>query len=218
MVSLNRNKKAPPKVWRPDFRDTQTLPDTKVIRTGFLLNFIAIALALAAMSSYLLKEYRLQGLIREVDKLTAQVDSSQSQNRAILDVNKKFRQSAEVVSEAVAFDFQEVPFAELIASLSAVLGEGMILSAIQVDYSAAPVEDDKAGVPMIARLTGRVMEEAPGTPAKVLDNFQESIRSLSILEGKTVSIDMENFGRNNEFGYFDFTLLVKIELQKPATL
>lgn len=218
MVSLNRNKKVPDKLWRPDFRETQTLPDTKVIRTGFLLNFIAIVLALAALSSYLIKEYKLQGLVREVQKLTAQVDSSQSQNRSILDVNKKFRQSADIVEEAIAFDYQEVRFADLIAEMSRVLGEGMILSAIQVDYSDDLEVEGNLGVPMNARLTGRVMETAPGTPAKVLDDFQESIRSLSILEGKTVKMDMENFGRNNEFGHFDFTLLVEIELPKPATL
>lgn len=218
MVALNRNKKAPPKIWRPDFRDTQTLPDTKVIRTGFLLNFIAIALALAAMSAYLIKEYKLQGLVREVQKLTAQVDSSQSQNRAILDVNKKFRQSADVVEEAIAFDFQQVRFPDLIAEMSGVLGEGMILSSIQVDYSDELVEDQNAAVPMVARLVGRVMEAAPGTPAKILDDFQESIRGLPVLEGVTVNMDMENFGRNNQFGHFDFTLLVEIELQPPATL
>ncbi len=218
MVSLNRNKKAPAKVWRPDFRDTQALPDTKVVRTGFLLNFIAIALTLAAMSSYLIKEYKLQGLVREVQKLTAQVDSSQSQNRAILDVNKKFRQRAEVVEEAIAFDFQEVQFPELIANMSSVLEDGMILSALEVDYSDYLPEEGNAAVPLIARLTGRVTEDAPGTPAKILDDFQKSIRNLSILEDRTVNMEMENFGRNNEFGYFDFTLLVEIELQQPATL
>lgn len=217
MVSLNRNKKIPPKIWRPDFRDTQVLPDTKVIRTGFLLNFVAIVLTLAALSMYLIKEYKLQGFISEVQKLTTQVDSGQSQNRSILDVNKKFRQSADVVEEAIAFDFQEVRFPTLVAELSRILEEGMLLRSIEINYLNGIKPQGDAAVPMMAKLTGRVLETA-GTPAQILDDFQESISGLDILKDKTLKMDMVNFGRNNEFGYFDFTLHVEIELPKPATL
>jgi hypothetical protein len=217
MISLGRSKKVPQKLWRPDFRDTQTLPDTKVIRTGFLLNFIAIAIALAALSAYLVKEYNLQGLIREVNKLTVQVDGNQSLNRSILDVNKKFRQNAAVVEEAIAFDFQPVPLSDLIAELSGSLQEGMLLKSIQIKYGDDS-PDSNSGVSMLAIMAGRVLEEAPGTPAEILDNFQNAIRELPLLGERTVNMDMMNFGRDNEFGYFDFTLSVEIQMEKPAAL
>lgn len=217
MAVLTKSKPATQRLWRPDFRAVESLPDTKVIRTGFLLNFIALALAGLGITLYGFREYQLQGLVRSVAGLEQQVAESTARNRLILDSNKRFRQAAEVVEEAVAFDYQPFAFHSFISELSGVLPKGLELSTLQMQSTS-----DKATkgmlAPFVVELTGKVFEDAPSTPSQVLNEFQESIRGLPSMADKKPEMEMSRFGRNNDSGDFDFTLLVKIPLEKTPSL
>lgn len=217
MAGLTKSKKVVQRAWRPDFRDVQTLPDTKVIRTGFLLNFIAITVALGSVGVYVVREYSLQSLIHEVRTLESQVAADTSRNRLVLDANKGFIQKAQIIEEAVAFDVQAVSFPDFIAQVSAALQEGSVLTLIEMKNSTLPA--GKSGIPpFVVELRGKVLEGAPVTPSQLLNNFQAAILSIDALAGKDVDMEMVNFGRNNEFGHFDFTLLVKIAVEKAPSL
>ena len=217
MSGLSRSKKSTQRKWRPDFRETQTLPDTKVIRTGFLLNFIALSLAMLCLILYGMREYKLQSLNSSVKSLESQVAESTSRNRAILDTNKRFRQSAEVVAEAVAFDSQAVPFHTFIAELTTLHQEGMVLTAIDMQHSSE-IGIGAIDAPFIVELQGKVLDTAPSKPAQLLSDYQTAIENLPVLKGKTIDMEMARFNRNNELGDFDFTLLVKIAVEKVPSL
>jgi hypothetical protein len=217
MASLTKSKTPTQRQWRPDFRDTQTLPDTKVIRTGFLLNFVGIAAAVICLTLYGIREYTLQNLIKNLDNLSNEVSSATAENRKILDTNKKFRQSAEIVIEAVAFDTEPVSYHSFLSQLGDALQEGMKLEKIQLSGSSDTPE--KGNIPPFKiSMDGRVLENAPGTPAQVLSRFQDAMLGLSCLEEKQVEMEMVRFNRNNEFGHFDFTLLIKIAVEKVPSL
>jgi hypothetical protein len=217
MASLTKSRTPQQRQWRPDFRDTQTLPDTKVIRTGFLLNFIGISLAIICLTLYGIREYTLQSLGKNLDSLSNEVVSATAENRKILDINKKFRQSAEIVTEAVAFDTEPVSYHRFLSQLGDALQEGMKLEKIQMSASSDTPEKGKIP-PFKITLDGKVLEDAPVTPAQVLSSFQDGILQLSCLEGKQIEMEMVRFNRNNEFGHFDFTLLVKIAVEKVPSL
>ena len=217
MATLGKSKKAPQKLWRPDFRNTETLPDTKVIRTGFLLNFVGISLAAVCLTMYGYREFNLQGLASSVRELEAQVEAATNADRQFLDQNKKFTQSAELVSEAIAFDAEPVKYYDFLAEIEKSVQTGMQLTGITLQHSGA--EPGKSGIPPFnIELVGRVLENSPVTPAQVLSNFQESIRTLPSLSQKEMQMEMIRFNRNNQFGYFDFTLLVKISVKKAPAL
>ena len=217
MATLGKSKKAPQKLWRPDFRNTETLPDTKVIRTGFLLNFVGISVAVVCMTLYGFREFTLQGLAKSVRELQAQVEGATSNDRKSLDLNKKFIQTAELVSEVIAFDQEPVKYHAFLAEIEQSVQSGMQLTEITLQHSGA--EPGESGLPPFnIQLVGKVLENTLVTPAQVLSNFQSSINELPSLSQKEKEMEMVRFNRNNEFGYFDFTLLVKISVKKaPAS-
>jgi hypothetical protein len=217
MATLSNSKKATQRLWRPDFRDAQTLPDTKVIRTGFLLNFVAIALALGCMTLYGMREYSLQTLNRSVRQIERQVAEGTPQNRKILDINKRFRQSAEIVGEAVAFDQQALRFHPFLSQVSDSLQEGMVLSSIDMQNSAE-IGKGSSLPPFVVELQGKILEDAPATPAQVMSDFQEAILELPSVKGKPIDLETAQFNRNNQFGHFDFTIRVKITVEKAPSL
>ena len=217
MATLGKSKKIPQKPWRPDFRNIDSLPDTKVIRTGFLLNFVGICVAATCLIMYGYRELTLQGLSKSVRELQAQVESATTADRQYLDLNKKFVQGAELLSEVIAFDTEPVKYHAFLAEVEKSVQTGMQLTGIILQHSGA--EPGKSGIPPFhIELVGRVLENAPVTPAQVLNNFQTSIKGLPSLAGKEMEMEMVRFNRNNEFGYFDFTLLVKISVKKAPAL
>jgi len=211
MAIGRKSKKIEQRRWRPDFRDVETLPDTKVIRTGFLLNFVAVALTLLVLSVFIVREYSLQNMKREVADLELQVADGSAKNRVLLDANKRFKQSSTIVEEVIDFDEQVLDLPDFIESLATLIPEGMILSLVEMRFSDNPVTAGKSKVPpFLVNFKGRVTGTESASPSQIITDLQKSIIEVSEIQSMDVATDLTSFNRNNEFGYFDFTLQVII--------
>lgn len=209
MAAGRKRKKQAQRLWRPDFRDAQSLPDTKVIRTGFLLNFLAIALALLVVSIFMVREYSLRSLKSEMRTLETEVDAHFSQNQEILANNKRFREAANVVGEVVDFSRTAVDYTGFVSEFSRLVPESMLISRIEMAYLDAAGKQDTIP-PFTISLTGRITGETEETPSQILTDLQDDLAEIPSLKGKPVELDLTRFNRNNEFGHFDFTLQVRI--------
>jgi len=215
MALGRQNKKAAQRLWRPDFRDVQVLPDTKIIRTGFLLNFVAIAITLALIMLYLFKEYSLQSITQSVNSLERQVAESTPENRAVLDANKRFKQSAAIMEEVIAFDRQVVDYPVFIRELSSVLPMGVLLNELDM-RSSQQKRANNVIAPLSVELTGVIVGSTSETPSQILTQFQDSIRELPSVAGQDLEMDLRQFQRNNELGNFSFTLQVLIHAESAS--
>ena len=209
MALGRKNKKYTQKLWRPDFREVQALPDTKVIRTGFLLNFVAIAVTLAVLVVLGFREYSLHTSSQAVASLEAEVSENSSKNRSILESNKLFKQSSALMEEVVAFDYSIVNYPDLVAQVSKSVPEGLIFNQFEIGAS-----DEQAGksklAPLRLEISGRVTGTPARTPSQILTDFQENLSAMKCVADRDLGTELVRFNRNNEFGFFDFTLLVLI--------
>ena len=208
MVPGRRTKKDSQALWRPDFRDVQELPDTKVIRTGFLLNFLAIMLTLSLGILYAFKEYSLQTVAASLSDLEAQVAGSTTENNRILKASRRFEESRRVIAELVAFDEQLVDYPIFLEQLSEVRPDNIILE--RIDIGSVEEENEEKGETVLAELNGRLLPTPEGTASEVISRFQESLREITTTEKRTVRTDLTRFSRNNDFGHFDFTLKIRL--------
>jgi hypothetical protein len=209
MALGSKSKKVTQRLWRPDFREVNTLPDTKVIRTGFLINFIAISITLLVLTLYVIKEYSLQSLMSQVRELEVQVADNTSSNRSILDANKRFKQSASIMEEVIVFDTQLLDFPLFIKEVSMILTPRVVLSGIEMKSIMGG--DTKVKSPyVVVDLTGRILSGDDLTPSQVLAAAQDAIAKLPSIKGRKISMDLVQFKRNNELGHFDFTLQLMI--------
>jgi hypothetical protein len=205
MALGSNKKKVTQRLWRPDFREVSLLPDTKVIRTGFLINFVAISITLLVVTLYVIKEYSLQSLTAQVRELEAQVADNTASNRALLDANKRFKQSSAIMEEVIAFDKQLLEFPSFIKEITLILPPRVILSSIEME--SARGLGGKVNAPYFSvDLSGRILAGTELTPSQVLSNFQDEISKLPSMKGREIEMDLVQFRRNNEQGYFDFTL------------
>lgn len=108
MLSLLKKKSdadAAPAVpaWHPNFRNYQTLPDIKAVRTAFFINGVAI-LVMLSLAGYLgLQEWQLRGVNAQLAEVQAQVDRDKRVSDQAIALFKKFQAEEAKVTEVDAF-------------------------------------------------------------------------------------------------------------------
>src|SRR5512135_970668 len=85
--------------WHPNFRDHDRLPDTKVVRTQFFVNFVAIAIAASLLLYFSFQEYRINSLGHQVADWQAQIDANQKASEQALALSKKFADEERKIQE-----------------------------------------------------------------------------------------------------------------------
>jgi hypothetical protein len=76
--------------WHPNFRHAESLPDIKVVRTGFVVNFIAIMLAGASLVWLYHTESYIHVKNRETAQIQQSIDDNQKVNDGYIASSKKF--------------------------------------------------------------------------------------------------------------------------------
>ena len=159
--------------------------------------------------AFLFREYSLQSLSESVSVLETQVAESSATNREILETNKRFRQSSSQMEEVIAFDRQIVDVPALIRDVSGIVPEGMIFRTLGISPSSVAVGKGKVA-PLALEVSGRILPSPTSTPSQTLALFQERLPGLPSIANNELETELTRFNRNNEFGFFDFTLLIRI--------
>ncbi len=89
--------------WHPNFRNFQRLPDTKVVRTAFFVNGLAIVLAAVLALWFVYQEYELRELRQQVGEWQAQIDRENPVSSRAIAEFKKFQAHTAKVAEVEAF-------------------------------------------------------------------------------------------------------------------
>jgi hypothetical protein len=199
--------------WRPDFKIQSTLPDIKVVRTDFIINFIAVALMLIAVFTLLQREYRAYSLRSSIAGMERRIRVSEVDDNLYLKESERFRKSAQSVEDLQRFS--RAPFTphELLAELSLLKPEGLIFSRMVLTESVSSRKGKGRGKaaakPQVAyaiRITGDVQ----GLP--ILTQFKGVLQASPSLnlEGFEVMVDESIQQRNASTGITPFQVSISL--------
>ena len=116
--------------WHPNFRNTQLLPDLKVVRTTFFINAICITLASAALMFTGYREYQAFGIRSSIAQARKHMDDAKAENEKYLAANRKFMDGVRKLDEARDFVTSQVSGTKLLIALATSLPDLMQFSAI----------------------------------------------------------------------------------------
>ena len=208
-MALRRNKKTEHALWRPDFRDAETLPDIKVIRTDFLLNLVAISIAFAMLSFFAYREYRAFGLAKQVDGLTQNIAENQKQDELNVARSKEFAALQRSMVEVIRFDNVPVAPAPLLADLAEIQPESIILE--RVNFSGAIEKQGKKKSVQYTMVLGGTVEHTEARPASVvITEYLEALEELPSIAPYFIESAQPGFDRNESLGLFLFTIRVTL--------
>jgi len=200
--------------WRPNFVDAAELPDIKVIRTGFIINFVAVLLMLVAGFYVLQREYRAFALKNTIEDMEQRIRVADADDAAHLRLSREFRDQAAHVAELEKFYAAPVLAHEFLAQITRMRPEELIFKQLSLVESMRK-QDTALIVTYRINISGEVRS------LTVLDQFKGELANWDLLnfEGYALDIDEALQGRDAETGIFPYTLEITLTPVKatPAT-
>ena len=206
-------KKRKPEViyqWHPNFRVVKTLPDIKVVRTDFVVNFAAVFLAVAALVWMIYIETNIFLVDRTINHLQAQIDENKKTNMLYLSQSSKFMHDSKGLQELTKFYGQSVPLVQLLDAVFSARPDNILFDSV----SLTPVEISLKGKRVktqLVVLTGELTGEAEDL--KGLDGMVSKLMDSPVLKPRITDPANERKidNRREGPGIFKFTITITLQ-------
>jgi hypothetical protein len=198
--SLNVAELAP--AWHPDFRNPERLPDTKVIRTSFVVNGAAVLVATVLIVWFCSEIYQLRELNRQSSEWQKQIDRDKVPSDRAIAQYKQFQAEIAKLSQVDAFVKSRPLVSELLLQLGKTLPEYMAIDRFDLGSTALIIHGSVRGAP----------DQASGRASTYL----QVLKSDKWFSDVFADISLVNLSRNGQTGSVgvDITLKLK-EPKKP---
>ena len=199
--------------WHPNFRIESTLPDTRVIRTNFLLKVLLYTIILILIAFISRREYEGYILRQTIDGLEQQVQNSAPENRLQLKKSEQFRKLAGSIKEVQQFFQAPLAAHESIVDLASVKPEELRFTSTSLSEIITQVKRDKKSVSEVnfkLAVSGEVQDLA------VLTQFKRELEEFEPLnpDGYVTSIDEVIEQRDVDTGTIPFKLTISFKTAK----
>jgi ABC-type uncharacterized transport system permease subunit len=166
--------------WHPNFRDRDRLPDTKVVRTYFFVNFTAIMVMLCFALLFWYQEYRISNLDRQVADWRSQFATNQKGAAEAVALSRKFAAEEKKISELDAFLRPRLALSQFLLHLGSTLPADLVIDAVDLRETGVSLRGTAAGSPV----------EASGRTSAYVELLQQDGYLRDIFETKDIKQDV----------------------------
>lgn len=131
MKKRSKNAELAELSWRPDFRDADSLPDIKTVRTSFFVSALALSLAIISLMQVGFQEYSIFSAKSKVDVVTAEIASRQGVHAKAIGMNNQFIEKSRRIDEIDTFEGDQMIASDLLLDVGANLLPGMALLSVE---------------------------------------------------------------------------------------
>jgi len=193
-MSKKRDKKVEVEAelnWRPDFRDRESLPDIKTVRTTFFLSAIAVTIAVMSVIHVGFYEYTIYSLGKKIEEGKAEIAARQGLHAKAIGMNNLFLEQERRIDEINTFKERQLAASDLILDSGKSLMPGMSL--LSVEYI-----DEKAV------FQGFVV--ASEETDSLLKDYMEKLRNVDSLKDRYADINQVSVERESGTDQIKFHL------------
>ena len=192
--------------WHQDFRNPDTLPDIKVIRTRFFVNFVAIVIPLFVSVIWIQSEISLSSLKSSIAELEVEKSSMESSNSELVELSREFLQESAKIESLDTYYYNLFPLSDYLVTLSDQVGEDMVVSSLELKKSNRVAGKDVVDV-WESRVAGYV---AHGDQAAItrVNKFVEDIGKEELLEPHIDEAFLDNLSRDQETDTLNFVVSI----------
>lgn len=207
---MSRSKKDIQPYWRPNFVNSSGLPDIKVVRTDFIINFVSMLLMLLVGFYVLQREYRAYALSQTIDDMEQRIRIAAPDDSSNLKLSQEFRDSAAHVAELEKFYAAPLLAHEFLKQLFQMRPEKLIFKQLSLTESLA-----KEGT--VSTVTYRINISGEVSSPPVLNQFKEKLSTWEPLQykGYILYVDEDLPGRDADTGIWSYTLEITLSPAKP---
>jgi hypothetical protein len=118
--------------WHPNFRNFERLPDTKVVRTAFFINTVAVTIALALLIYVGSYEWRLHTLRVQIAEQQQQIDRDKAASDSGIAQYKKFQAEQAKLNEVDSFVKSKATVSQVLMHLGETIPKNIALDRFEL--------------------------------------------------------------------------------------
>jgi hypothetical protein len=183
--------------WHPDFRNPARLPDTKVVRTQFFVNFAAIAIAASLLLYFSYQEYRINNLSRQVAYWQTQIDTNKKASMQALMLSQKFTAEEKKINELNSFVKPRLVLSQFLVNLGSTLPQELAASTVDIRNTGVNLRGIANGSP----------DEASGRTS----TYVEQLRQDKYFSGIFEEVGLNKLDRDQASGRLLFDLFLRFK-------
>ena len=183
--------------WHPNFRNLERLPDTKVVRTQFFVNFATIAIAASLLLYFFYQEYRINNLNRQLADWQAQIDTNKKASDQAVVLSRKFADEETKINELNSFLKQRLVLSQLLLQIGNTLPPELAMDTVDIRATTVNLRGTASGSP----------DEASGRASAYVEQLRQDGYFSGIFE-KEIKQDVRREPTSGQLA-FDLTLTFK---------
>lgn len=190
--------------WHPDFRNAARLPDTKVVRTAFFVNGVAVVVALVMGGWCAYQAYELHDLHRQIAQAEEQIAHDRKPSDQAIALYKKFQAEAARIAEIDGFVTSRPLPSVLIQRLAQTLPANVALDGFELRDT---------GMRLSVSIRG-----APDRASGHASDYVEQLRGDAVLAAEFGDVALTSLARNPQTGRLtaEIALSPKVKTPPPA--
>lgn len=194
--------------WRPNFRQVESLPDIKVVRTDFLLNFVAVTVAAILLGLLVQDVYASMVHGANARDLRSKLEDRRSENTRNLSRSAEFSRQSRQVEEASAFVKVPVTPHDLLLEIASKKPKSIILSSLS--YSTATVTVGRATNLQFSVVINATVSGTADEVTGEVDTFRRTLEESPLLKPNLKAIELRSLSRNPQTGTFNLALALDL--------
>lgn len=209
-MAKGKSKEVEQLSWHPDFRDVEALPDVKVVRTDFLVNFVAITICVLLLGYLGYRQLNTSDLNSRIADLQEQIEQQATRNRKNLKESGEFKKASKKVEDLGKFFEHSVQPLRFVAAVTESKPEFIAVTRIQFDELTKPISKTKSLTYGVYTIYG-VQQGSSSEAYDLLKSYNEIIKSLELLDGKIESADVNPTNRNESLDIIEFDIKITLK-------
>ena len=164
--------------WHQDFRNPESLPDIKVIRTQFFLNFVAVLLPMVVAIFWVQKEMAISVLKGDIEKLESQKTSMKADNAKLVGYSRDFMKESAKLDVLGDYYYNLFSVSEMIAGISEKVPEEITLSSVRIEKGTRVVGKEVHDI-WESQIVGFISQESQDA-INVVNSFVEELEKVDV--------------------------------------
>lgn len=181
--------------WRPDFRAAELLPDTKSVRTNFLVNTLVFSLLGGLLLFAVYREITISGLMTEVASLETEIAAAKGPSEKAVADFQLFQAEEKKLRDAQAVIAPHFSFPDFLIRLASLMPPGVKASRIE-----------HRGIGQSILVSGSI-EGLDAAASETATAFFSQLQQDTVFKEQFSSISNSNLGRNTAAGSLSFELI-----------
>lgn len=183
--------------WHPNFRNFEKLPDTKVVRTAFFINVIAITIALVLLIFVGRREWELYTLKQQIAEKQNQIDQTKPGSDQSVALFKNYQAEEAKIVEVSSFATSRLTVSDLLIHLGETLPKNIAL--------------DRFDLRETDLILGATIRGAPDQASGLATAYIEQLKTDKTLAARFDEIKPSNSSRNAATGRISIEVSLHIK-------